>query len=163
VPTTTEAMSQSADSEQPTDDDRDPGRGGTPPAGFIALAPVRLSLVPPGTGPSRIDGTWWPYSGDLAGELSSLLTELDCQWGRVTRVTVNRSAWPHIPPRMHFAGRVVHLGYFGTDQGPQTICLICPGLGRWDLTVVPSGSAVTETELLMVSTLWAPNPHTPEA
>ena len=160
MPTSTEAMSQAADPTQWADD-RDPGRDGRPSLG--SLSPVRLFLLPSGTGPRRIDGVWWPYSCDLSRELPSLLAALDRQRGRVTRVTVNRSAWPHVPPRLRFVDRVVHLGCFRTDRGPQAICLICPGVGRWDLTVVPPGMALPEAELLMAGASGVRTPHTSEA
>lgn len=94
MPTSIEAMSQAADPTQSADDG-DSGRDGMPLLG--SPSPVRLSLMPPGTGPRRIEGMWWPYSRDLSRELPSLLAALDRLWARVTRVTVNRSAWPQFP------------------------------------------------------------------
>ncbi|MGW7003180.1 DUF5994 family protein [Streptomyces sp. NPDC054933] len=129
-----------------------------PPLGITPLAPARLCLLPSDTGPCRIDGTWRPRSRDLALELPRLLGELDGRWGRVTRVTVNRSMWSPIPSRILFADRVVHLGWFRTGRNPQTICLVCPGIGRWDLTVLPP-----ETGFFPADASGARDSHTPEA
>jgi hypothetical protein len=47
------------------------------------------------------------------------------------------------------AGQAVHVGRRDTPTASDTVCLLTPGRGRWDLLVVPPGTAQDEAGLLM--------------
>ncbi|WP_420034289.1 DUF5994 family protein [Streptomyces sp. cg28] len=99
--------------------------------------PVRLFLTPSGAAPYRIDGAWWPRTDDLIAELPPLLSALPFRWARIVHVTVDATAWSAFPGRMLCAGHVLHLHADTRPRTPTTACLVAPGSGRWDLTVVP--------------------------
>ncbi|TDT35252.1 hypothetical protein EV562_109193 [Streptomyces sp. BK208] len=109
----------------------------TAPAAPAAVPPLRLRLAPHGSLPRRIDGVWWPRSRDLLTQLPQLLAALPTAWGDITGVTVNSTAWSVAPGRMLVANQVVRLNRTMTPRGPNTMVLISPGRGRWDLLVVP--------------------------
>jgi hypothetical protein len=111
--------------------------------------PVRLVLMPPATGPHRLDGAWWPRSHDLARELPGLLAALEQRWPRITRVTVSRSMWRTEPHRLLLADRVLHINRSDVIHSPSAICLLSYGVGRCDLLVVPPGAAPSEGRRMM--------------
>ncbi|MBP0454480.1 hypothetical protein J5Y04_33865 [Kitasatospora sp. RG8] len=98
---------------------------------------ARLSLTPGGVQPGRLDGAWWPRSRDLLLELPALAADIDEQWGRVTRITVNPAQWPVIPRRIPVAGHTVHVGWFTTEQDEHTIAVFSYAPRRLKLLVVP--------------------------
>lgn len=98
---------------------------------------VRLYLTPPAATPHRINGAWWPRTDDLVAELPHLLHALPYRWSRIVHVSVNAGAWAAFPGRMLCDGHVLHLHAGTRPCAPATVCLIAPGLGRWDLAVVP--------------------------
>ncbi|MEV4561463.1 DUF5994 family protein [Kitasatospora sp. NPDC049285] len=109
---------------------------------------LRLLLAPAGVKPGRLDGAWWPRSGDLLLELPSLAAEMDERWGRVTRITVNPAQWPIIPRRIPVAGHVIHAGWYTTEQDKHVI-MLCSYRRRLDLMVVPPQTDVIDTARLM--------------
>ncbi|MEU3513507.1 DUF5994 family protein [Streptomyces longwoodensis] len=117
----------------------------TPPA-------VRLRL---GTRPDRgdavrrIDGAWWPRSYDLTAELPDLLAALPPGWGNITSVLVNGAMWSLSDDGAPVEGQQVHLRRTGMSRAEDTVCLITPGRGRWDLLVVPPAATAEEAEHLM--------------
>ncbi|MFF3488469.1 DUF5994 family protein [Streptomyces sp. NPDC002701] len=111
--------------------------------------PVRLLMAPLGAGPRRIDGVWWPRTGDLLTELPLLLGALPYSWARVASVTVSGSMWSSMPGRMLVANQVVELHRARVVRDPHTICLLAPGMGRWDLAVVPPQTTEAEAQRLM--------------
>lgn len=115
-----------------------------------AARPLRLSLVPAGSGRTRIDGAWWPYSRDLAAELPALTEELDARWDRITRVTVNPAHWPVVPKRVPVDGHVVKVGWF-TEQDPHMLMLLSYRPSRWELLVVPPGTDAATAAWLMAA------------
>ncbi|MEU6688214.1 DUF5994 family protein [Streptomyces sp. NPDC046832] len=113
---------------------------------------VRLRLAEPtryGRTARRIDGAWWPRSDDLAEELTGLLGVLPPAWGRIASVLVHGDTWPDCPEQMTVAGQPVHVGHDDSPTAPHTVCLIAPGRGRYDLLVVPPGTAEAEADRLM--------------
>ncbi|GAB7184974.1 DUF5994 family protein [Kitasatospora sp. Ki12] len=98
---------------------------------------ARLSLAPRGVRPGRLDGAWWPRSRDLLLELPALAADIDEQWGRITRITVNPAQWPVIPPRIPVAGHTVHAGWFSAEQDEHTIAVFSYAPRRLNLLVVP--------------------------
>ncbi|CAL9305978.1 DUF5994 family protein [Streptomyces olindensis] len=124
----------------------------TPPPPHPAPSEVRLRLAAQprqGRTARRIDGAWWPRSYDLTTELPGLLGVLPRAWGRISSVLVNGDVWPSCPERMLVAGQAVHVGRKDSPTAPHTVCLLAPGRGRWDLLVVPPGTAEAEAGRLM--------------
>jgi len=111
--------------------------------------PTRLELLPPGTGPHRLDGAWWPRSHSLVHELPGLLAALEERWPRITRVTVSRSMWRTGPGLLHLGGRALHITRSDVAHSPSAICLLSYGVGRCDLLVVAPGASDEEGERLM--------------
>ncbi|GEC03021.1 hypothetical protein SSP24_06760 [Streptomyces spinoverrucosus] len=112
---------------------------------------LRLRLAPHGGMPRPIDGAWWPRSYDLLAELPRLLAGLPRAWGHVTSVTVNGAAWSAVPGRMLVSNQVVRLHRTLTASAAQTILLLAPGQGRWDLLVVPPDTTEEAAEPLMAA------------
>jgi hypothetical protein len=97
----------------------------------------------------RIDGAWWPRSYDLAAELPGLLAVLPGAWGRVSSVLVHGDTWLPCPERLEVGGQEVHVGHRESPATPDTVCLLTPGRGRWDLLVVPPATTEAEAVRLM--------------
>ncbi|WP_338781311.1 DUF5994 family protein [Streptomyces sp. DG1A-41] len=119
---------------------------------FPAPSEVRLRLaVQPRLGRTarRIDGAWWPRSYDLAAELPGLLAVLPRSWGRISSVLVHGDAWRDCPEHLDVAGEEVHVGRRDSPTTPDTVCLLAPGRGRWDLLVVPPATPEAEAVRLM--------------
>lgn len=96
-----------------------------------------LRLAPHSTLPRRLDGAWWPRSYDLLVELPPLLAALPRAWGHIASVTVNSAAWSAAPGRMFVCNQVVRLRSAVAPHVPNTVVLLAPGHGRWDLLLVP--------------------------
>ncbi|MEV7075112.1 DUF5994 family protein [Streptomyces sp. NPDC091972] len=112
---------------------------------------LRLRLAPRGGMPRPIDGAWWPRSYDLLAELPLLLAGLPRAWGHVTSVTVNGATWPAVPGRILVSNQVVQLHRTLTASAADTIVLLAPGQGRWDLMVVPPNTTEEAAEPLMAA------------
>ncbi|MEW1657461.1 MULTISPECIES: DUF5994 family protein [unclassified Streptomyces] len=98
---------------------------------------ARLAIAPHSEVTRRIDGVWWPHSTDLLAELPDLLTALPFDWPRITHATVNGAGWPALPCQILVAGHVVRLRHTTNRPGPDTLCLVSAGHGRWDLLILP--------------------------
>ncbi|MFF3494482.1 DUF5994 family protein [Streptomyces sp. NPDC002795] len=109
---------------------------------------LRLRLALHAGGPRAIDGAWWPRSYDLPAELPSLLAGLPRTWGHVASVMFNGTVWSPAPGRMFVAGEVVRLRRNPTATA-DTVVLLAPGRGRWDLLVVPPETAEEAAEPIM--------------
>jgi uncharacterized protein DUF5994 len=120
---------------------------------------LRLSLAPAGPAPALLDGAWWPRSRDLGAELPSLAAVLDPLWGRITRVTVNPTHWPVLPPRLVVNGHVVKVGWFTTELDPHKILLLSYTAGRWDLLVVPPETTAPAAARLMTAASTSTGPQ----
>jgi hypothetical protein len=118
---------------------------------LLPMAPTRLALTRGGTGADRLDGAWWPRSRDLGRELPALISALDMRFGRIDRVTVNRSQWPDLPRRITVAGHTIDLGWFSAGRTRCEVCVLSNTAGRWDLLVVPPECAFGESEMLMAA------------
>lgn len=116
----------------------------------------RLRLAPRSALPRRLDGAWWPRSHDLLAELPQVLAALPRAWGQITLVTVNGAAWAAAPGRMFVANQVVRLHRTATMHAPDTVILLAPGHGRWDLLVVPPDTTEEAAEPLMTAALSDP-------
>ncbi|WP_405583768.1 DUF5994 family protein [Streptomyces sp. NBC_01190] len=108
--------------------------------------PVRLSLVPPDRGPVRIDGAWWPRTDDLTRELLPLLAALGVRWGRISHITVDGSAWSDGPPAIVLGGHTIRVNRSANTAHRDAICLVCRGVGRCDLIVVPPETARVQAD-----------------
>jgi hypothetical protein len=114
---------------------------------------LRLRLAPRSTLPRRLDGVWWPRSYDLMAELPHLLAALPSAWGHIASVTVNSASWSAAPGRMFVCDQVVRLRRTVAPHAPDTIVLLAPGHGRWDLLVVPPDTTEEAAEPLMAAAL----------
>jgi hypothetical protein len=114
---------------------------------------LRLRLAPHSALPRRLDGVWWPRSYDLLAELPQLLAALPRAWGHITGVTVNGAAWSAAPGRMLIANQVVRLRKTVAAHTPDTVVLLAPGHGRWDLLVVPPDTTQEAAEPIMTAAL----------
>ncbi|MBB4713727.1 DUF5994 family protein [Streptomyces luteogriseus] len=114
---------------------------------------LRLRLAPHSTLPRRLDGVWWPRSYDLLAELPKLLAALPRAWGHIAGVTVNGAAWSAAPGRMLVANQVVRLRKTVAAHAPDTVVLLAPGHGRWDLLVVPPDTPQEAAEPIMAAAL----------
>ncbi|GAB2958055.1 hypothetical protein GCM10023080_017190 [Streptomyces pseudoechinosporeus] len=112
---------------------------------------LRLRLAPRAGMPRRIDGVWWPRSYDLLVELPRLLAGLPQAWGHISSVTVNGATWSATPGRMLVFNQVVRLRRSTTMSAPDTVCLLAPSRGRWDLLVVPPDTPPDTAEPLMAA------------
>ncbi|MFC8361606.1 DUF5994 family protein [Streptomyces griseorubiginosus] len=112
---------------------------------------LRLRLAPRADLPRPIDGAWWPRSYDLLAELPGLLAGLPREWGHVTSVTVNGATWSAAPGRILVSNQVVRLRRNPSVSAPQTVVLLAPGQGRWDLLVVPPDTSEQAAEPLMAA------------
>ena len=114
---------------------------------------LRLRLAPHSALPRRLDGVWWPHSYDLLAELPQLLAALPRTWGHIAGVTVNGAAWSAAPGRMLVANQVVRLQKTVAAHAPDTVVLLAPGQGRWDLLVVPPDTTEEAAEPIMTAVL----------
>ncbi len=120
----------------------------------LPLPLVRLRLAPHGTLPRRIDGVWWPHSRDLLTQLPKMLAALPSAWGDITGVTVDAAAWSAAPGRMFVANQVVRLHKApASPHAPDRVVLLSPGLGRWDLQVIPPDATEEAAALLTAAAL----------
>ncbi|MGW1728632.1 DUF5994 family protein [Streptomyces sp. NPDC002306] len=125
----------------------------TAPATSPPLPLLRLRLAPHGVLPRRLDGVWWPRTRDLLTQLPQLLAALPSAWGHIASVTVNATAWTTAPGRLLVANQVVRLNKTATLHAPNTVVLLSPGHGRWDLLVVPPDTTEEAAEPLMTAAL----------
>ncbi|MGW6645998.1 hypothetical protein C9J60_17065 [Streptomyces sp. A244] len=114
---------------------------------------LRLRLAPHSALPRRLDGVWWPRSYDLLEELPELLAALPRAWGHIAGVTVNGADWSTAPGRMLVANQVVRLRKTVAAHAPDTVVLLAPGHGRWDLLVVPPDTTEEAAEPIMTAAL----------
>ncbi|MEU8679910.1 DUF5994 family protein [Streptomyces sp. NPDC048611] len=115
-----------------------PGRHPAPP-------PVaRLAIAPHTATARRLNGLWWPHSTDLLAELPELLAALPFDWPRITHATVNGAVWAALPSHTLVAGHVVRLRRTTGRPGPDTLCLVSAGHGRWDLLLIPPATPEPE-------------------
>ncbi|WP_199846341.1 DUF5994 family protein [Streptomyces sp. CB01201] len=126
-----------------------------------SLRPVRLRLTPEGSGPHRIDGAWWPRSDDLTAELPGLIAALPHSWPQIAHVTVNPAMWSSFPGRILVANQVIQLHRATSRHARNTLCLLAPGRGRWDLLVVPPHTDSAEARRLLATTAGPLGPARP--
>ncbi|MFE2886381.1 DUF5994 family protein [Streptomyces sp. NPDC059272] len=112
---------------------------------------LRLRLAAHTVVPRRLDGAWWPYSYDLLTEVPRLLAGLPRAWGHMVSVMVSGRVWSAAPGRMLVANQVVRLHRTSAAHAPNTVVLLAPGRGRWDLLVVPPELTEEAAEPLMAA------------
>lgn len=126
-------------------------------------SPPRLRMVEiPGR--DRLDGGWWPYSRDLAVELSELVDRIPLRFGRAFRALVSPAGWEPAPLVIRDRGgdlEVVscpaldpHVIHFTTSLWPLLrVLVVPPGLtqdqgGRALLAAATRGNAQSARDLL---------------
>jgi len=124
-------------------------------------APIRLGLARARFGP--IDGAWWPYDRDTAGQLRALVAELDGLLPqRVTRVNVQRSGWDDIPRRLSVSARVVSVGWFNSGD-PNLITVVTRDGITTQLLVIPPHTAEAAASTAMAIAMSGTNSAQPGA
>lgn len=105
---------------------------------IVPIETPRLRLKPKAPPYGRVDGAWWPHSGDLANELPDLLAVLSVRLGRIERVLYNVNEWPKPARKLFTGGRSVRLdGYQRQPAG--TIEVLGLDTGRLVLEVIQPG------------------------
>ncbi|MEE1837662.1 MULTISPECIES: DUF5994 family protein [unclassified Streptomyces] len=66
---------------------------------------------------------------------------------------LNGAAWSAAPGRMLVANQVVRLRKTVAMHVPDTVVLLAPGHGRWDLLVVPPGTTEEAAEPIIAAAL----------
>lgn len=112
---------------------------------------LRLRLAAHTAVPRRLDGAWWPYSYDVLTEVPRLLAGLPRTWGHIVSVMVNGTIWSAAPGRMLVHNQVVRLHRTTAVHAPNTVTLLTPGRGRWDLLVVPPELTEEAAESMMTT------------
>jgi hypothetical protein len=83
-----------------------------------------------------------------------MLAALPSAWGDITGVTVDAAAWSAAPGRMFVATQVVRLHKApASPHAPDRVVLLSPGLGRWDLQVIPPDTTEEGAALLTAAAL----------
>lgn len=114
--------------------------------------PARLSLIHPGGSPVRIDGAWWPRTRDVTKELPPLLAALNGRWGRITHVTLDAANWLDGPSALLLGGHTLRIHRSTTTGHRDSACLLCRGVGRCDLLVVPPETPERQARQLLSTT-----------
>ncbi|MFI6466831.1 DUF5994 family protein [Streptomyces sp. NPDC050528] len=136
----------------PTDTHGSPASDTHTPTGAEPTAPpLRLRLAAHTAVPRLLDGAWWPHSYDVLTEVPRLLTGLPRTWGHIVSVMVNGRVWSAAPGRMLVANQVVRLHRTTAVHAPNTVVLLAPGRGRWDLLVVPPELTEAAAEPIMAA------------
>nr|WSY52994.1 DUF5994 family protein [Streptomyces sp. NBC_00886] len=123
----------------------------SPASQQVAPPLLRLRLAPHTAVPRRLDGAWWPRSYDMLTEVPHLLAGLPRTWGHIVSVMVNGTVWSAAPGRMLVANQVVRLHRSTAVRAPNTVVLLAPGRGRWDLLVVPPDLTEEAAEPMMAA------------
>ncbi|MEJ3742869.1 DUF5994 family protein [Actinomycetes bacterium KLBMP 9797] len=123
---------------------------------ILSLTPPstpRLRMEPTGSRRALLDGAWWPRSTDPVAELPGLILAIDTLRGPVSRLILAAEGWDSHPRRLGVSGRVLRLGYFGS-QPVSLLTAICANNERVDLLVVPPHTAghIAEAAMIMAAT-----------
>lgn len=99
----------------------------------------RLSMKSAGAVRGRVDGGWWPRSGDPEAEFPELVAALRPWLGWANRVSYHLDAWAAVPRKMFIEGRRVRFEGF-RSMDAHTVVVISSVAGRISLLVVPPGA-----------------------
>ena len=102
-----------------------------PPA---APEAVRVRLEPIPLRHTLLDGSWWPRSADLRGELAALVPVLQHARGPVTRLLLGAAGWTARPHQIVSAGRPVSVCYL-SGQSPALMTVLFADGGSYALRV----------------------------
>ena len=117
---------------------------------FSATEPStpRLQLQP-GAAFELLDGGWWPRSTDPVAEIPGLVLAIDALHGPITRLILHDSDWDSHPHRLAVAGRLVRVGYSGSQPVGLLTALSGRAGARVDLVVIPPDTAPDTAETAM--------------
>lgn len=124
------------------------------PAQSVAAGALRLETLrhDPASPSPTLDGSWWPWTRNLAEELPALIVELHGRGTRVSRVLYNPATWDDVPSRKLSAdGRVVRVGWFRSMDPHVLMLTSSAGADRMDLLIVPPGTATPAAERAMAA------------
>jgi len=118
-----------------------------------------ISLTPPSTPRLRtqsagarrtlLDGGWWPRTTDPVAELPGLVLAIDGIHGPVTELILSAEGWDNHPRRLGINGRVLRMGYFGS-QPRSLLTALCANGERVDLLIVAPNTAGGTADAAMV-------------
>ncbi|MFI9561103.1 DUF5994 family protein [Nonomuraea endophytica] len=107
----------------------------------VSTSTVRLSLAPPRSSVSPVDGAWWPRSTDATTELPGLVSAVDQRLKeRTLRIGLHVDAWDNIPRRLSAPGRAVRVGWFRA-MDPRLVTLSLGGGKIITLRVIPPAAS----------------------
>lgn len=110
----------------------------------------RLRLKPQGPLTGRVDGAWWPHSGDLAAEVPDLLAVLSVRLGPISYVLYKITEWVKIKSKVPIDGTLVRFdGYH--RQPDNTIEIQGSGGRNIVLLVVPAPTDPDRAHAIMMA------------
>ena len=119
--------------------------------------PLRIRLSRVAGGP--LDGAWWPYSRDLAGELRVLVDHFPVADGHIDRVVFSRPDWDTCPRKVQVSRGLMKTGSFPSDD-THLLVLGLSTRRQLALLVVPAGTDAETAEELMAGAASASNTST---
>jgi hypothetical protein len=105
----------------------------------MASPAPQVRLEPSWLDRTRIEGSWWPSSGDPGVEVRTLVPVLEHVRGPVKRLLLGVAGWTARPPRVEAAGHSVSIGYMA-GQSPTVMKVLCADGGTFIMRVTPPAS-----------------------
>ncbi|AKK26142.1 DUF5994 family protein [Mycobacterium sp. EPa45] len=122
-------------------------------------ATPRLRLKPKGPRTGRVDGAWWPHSGDLEAEVPDLLAVLSVRLGPISDVLYKMTDWVKTRSKMRIGGRLVRLAGYNRQRS-NTVEVQGLGGGKLVLLVVPAGTDPDQAHAVMMAAAAPDNANT---
>lgn len=109
----------------------------------------RLRLKPKGPRTGRVDGAWWPHSGNLEAEVPDLLAVLSVRLGPISDVLYKMTEWVKARNKIPIGDHVVRLGGYHR-QPSNTVEVQGLGGGKLVLLVVPAATDPDRAHAIMM-------------
>jgi hypothetical protein len=84
-------------------------------------------------------------------ELPPLLAVLDGRWSRISHITIDGANWNDGPSAMVLGGHTLRISRSSGTAHHNAVCLLCPGVSRCDLIVVPPETPQTQARRQLAS------------
>ncbi|GAA1033685.1 MULTISPECIES: DUF5994 family protein [Amycolatopsis] len=111
----------------------------------------RLRLKPDGPATGYVDGAWWPYTRELAVELSALLAMLAARLDRIERVSYHLAAWTPAQRRLTVDGSAIRLEGFRAHHPDPVTVTGARGPRRLALLVVPPETGQADAHRILAA------------